>query len=57
LEWLLTVKERQKEEAMHMEDTQKLVSEIEMLRIVLYLVNMNRNITPQRQDRRMRRNS
>ena len=57
LERLLTVKERQKEEAMHMEDTQKLVTEIEMLRIVLYLVNMNRNITPQRQDRKMRRNS
>jgi methyl coenzyme M reductase beta subunit len=35
LERLLTVKERQKEEAMHMEDTQKLVTEIEMLRIVV----------------------
>jgi hypothetical protein len=56
LERLLKVKERQKEETMHMEDTQKLVTEIEMLRIVLYLVNMNRNIT-QHQDRRMRRNS
>jgi hypothetical protein len=38
LERLLQVKQRQKEEAMHMEDTQRLVAEIEMLKVVLYLV-------------------
>jgi hypothetical protein len=38
LEWLLRLKERQKEEAMYMEDTQRLVTkEIEMLKVVLYL--------------------
>jgi hypothetical protein len=41
LEWLLKIKERQKEEAMHMKDTQRLVTEIEMLQVVLYLVNRN----------------
>ena len=35
---LLEVKQRQKEEAMHIEDTQRLVTEIEMLKLVLYLV-------------------
>jgi hypothetical protein len=30
-----------KEEAMYMEDTQRLVTEIEMLKVVLYLVNRN----------------
>jgi hypothetical protein len=34
LELLLKVKERQKEEAMHMEDIQRLVTEIEMLKVV-----------------------
>jgi hypothetical protein len=29
--------QRQKEEAMHIEDTQRLVTEIEMLKVVLYL--------------------
>jgi hypothetical protein len=39
LERLLKVKERQKEEAMHIEDTQRLVTEeIEMLQVVYYLV-------------------
>jgi hypothetical protein len=38
---LLKVKQRQKEEAIHIEDTQRLVIEIEMLRVVLYLVNRN----------------
>jgi hypothetical protein len=38
---LLQVKQRQKEEAIHIEDTQRLVIEIEMLRVVLYLVNRN----------------
>ena len=41
LERLLKVKQRQKEEAMHIEDTQRLVTEIEMLHVVLYLVNRN----------------
>jgi hypothetical protein len=41
LERLLKVKQGQKEEAMHIEDTQRLVTEIEMLRVVLYLVNRN----------------
>jgi hypothetical protein len=39
LERLLGLKERQKEEAMHIEDTQRLVTEIEMLKVVLYLVH------------------
>jgi methyl coenzyme M reductase beta subunit len=38
LERLLQVKQKQKEEAMHIEDTQRLVTEIEMLKVVLYLV-------------------
>ena len=42
LEWLLKKKERAKEEAMHIEDTQRLVTEIEMLRIVLRLVRRER---------------
>ena len=37
LRQLLKVKQRQKEEAMHIEDTQRLVAEIEMLKVVLYL--------------------
>jgi hypothetical protein len=36
---LLGIKQRQKEEAMHIEDTQRLVTEIEMLKVVLYLVS------------------
>jgi hypothetical protein len=39
LERLLKVKQRQKEEAMHIEDTQRLVTEIEMLKVVLCLAN------------------
>ena len=42
LEWLLKKKEKAKEEAMHIEDTQRLVTEIEMLRIVLCLVRRER---------------
>ena len=38
LERLLQVKQRQKEEADHIEDTQRLVKEIEMLKVVLLLV-------------------
>jgi hypothetical protein len=41
LERLLKMKERQKEEAMYMEDTQRLITEIEMLKVVLYLVCRN----------------
>jgi len=36
---LLEIKQRQKEEAMHIEDTQRLVTEIAMLKVVLYLVS------------------
>ncbi|MDQ3562373.1 MAG: hypothetical protein M3382_05185 [Thermoproteota archaeon] len=43
LERLLKVKQRQKEEAIHIEDTQRLVTEIEMLKVVLYLVCRNRS--------------
>jgi hypothetical protein len=39
LEKLLKAKQRQKEEAMHIEDTQRSVTEIEMLKIILYLVS------------------
>jgi methyl coenzyme M reductase beta subunit len=39
---LLQVKQRQKEEADHIEDTQRLVTEIEILKVVLYLVSRNR---------------
>jgi len=35
---LLEVKQRQKEEAMHIEDKQRFVTEIEMLKVVLYFV-------------------
>jgi hypothetical protein len=38
LERLLKTKRRQKEEAMLMEDTQRLVTEIEMLKVVFHLV-------------------
>jgi hypothetical protein len=38
LERLLKRKQREKDEAMHMEDTQRLVTEIEMLKVVSYLV-------------------
>jgi hypothetical protein len=39
---LLEVKQRQKDEADHIEDTQRLVTEIEMLKVVLFLVCRNR---------------
>jgi hypothetical protein len=42
LERLLKRKEREKVEAMHIEDTQRLVTEIEMLRVILHLVSRNR---------------
>lgn len=40
LERLLKSKQRQKEEAMHVKDTQRLVTEIEMLKVLLYLVSI-----------------
>jgi hypothetical protein len=43
LERLLKAKEREKEEAMHIDDTQRLVTEIEMLKVVLYLVASRKN--------------
>jgi hypothetical protein len=43
LEQLLQVKEREKDEAMHIEDTERLVTEgIEMLKVVLYLIKGKR---------------
>jgi hypothetical protein len=36
---LLEIKQRQKEEAMHIEDMERLVTEVEMLKVVLYLVS------------------
>jgi hypothetical protein len=35
----LKAKQRQKEEAMHIEDIQRLVTEIEMLKVIWYLVS------------------
>ena len=45
LERLLKAKRRQKEEAMHIEDTQRLVTEIEMLKVVLYFSNLEPKAT------------
>lgn len=39
LERLLKITRRQKEEAMHIEDMQRFVTEVEMLKLVLYLVS------------------
>jgi hypothetical protein len=39
---LLQIKQGQKEEAMRIEDTERLVTEMEMLKVVLYLVSRNR---------------
>src|SRR5215212_12240484 len=36
---LLKLKEKQNEQAIHIEDTQRLVTEIEMLKVVLHLVS------------------
>jgi hypothetical protein len=43
LERLLQIKQRQKEEAERIEDTERLVTETEMLKVVLYLVLSSRN--------------
>ncbi|HEU4445348.1 MAG TPA: hypothetical protein VFR94_11810 [Nitrososphaeraceae archaeon] len=41
---LLQLKQRQKDEAMHIEDTQRLVTEeIEIIKVVLYLVARSRS--------------
>jgi hypothetical protein len=42
LRQLLEIKRRQKEEAMHIEDTERLVTEIEILKVVLFLVCRNK---------------
>jgi hypothetical protein len=41
LEQITKAKERQNEKARHIEDTERLVTEIEMLKVVLFLVNRN----------------
>jgi hypothetical protein len=40
----LQIKQRQKEEAMHIADTERLATEIEMLKVVLYLVRRERAV-------------
>jgi hypothetical protein len=42
LKRLLKIKQKQKEEAMHIEDTERLVTEIEMLKVVSYLVSRDK---------------
>lgn len=41
LEWLIRRKEREKKEAKYIWDTETLMTEIEMLKVLLYLVNRN----------------
>ena len=41
LEQIIKAKERENDKARHIEDTQRLVTEIEMLKVVLFLVNRN----------------
>ena len=38
LKRLLKIMQKQKEEAMHIEDTERLIAEIEMLKVVLYCI-------------------
>jgi hypothetical protein len=38
LKRLLKIMQKQKEEAMHIEDTERLITEIEMLKVVLYCI-------------------
>jgi methyl coenzyme M reductase beta subunit len=45
LEQIIKAKERQNEKARHVEDTQRLVTEIEMLKFVLFLVSRNNRRT------------
>jgi hypothetical protein len=42
LKRLLNVKQEQKEEAMNIEDTERLVTELKILKVVLFLVCRNR---------------
>jgi hypothetical protein len=51
---LLEVKQRQKEEADHIEDTQRLVTEIEMLKVVLFLVCRNRGKEQEKKEEKKR---
>jgi hypothetical protein len=46
----LKAKQRQKEEAMHIEDTQRLVTEIEILKVILYLVAEERRRSNKKDD-------
>jgi hypothetical protein len=39
---LLKIKQRRKEEAIQIEDTERLVTEIEILKVVLYLVSRDK---------------
>jgi hypothetical protein len=41
IEWLIRRKEREKKEAKYIWDTERLMAEIEMSKVVLYLVNRN----------------
>jgi hypothetical protein len=50
----LKVKQRQKEDAMRIEETQRLVTEIEMLKMVLYLVCRNNDMHTHRGDQQKR---
>jgi hypothetical protein len=42
----LKVKQRRNEEAMHIEDTERLVTKIEMLKVVLYVMVQKRKSGP-----------
>jgi hypothetical protein len=48
---LLEIKRRQKEEADHLEDTQRLVTEIEMLKAVLFLVCRDNRIRKEEEEK------
>jgi hypothetical protein len=45
LEQIIKAKERENDKARHIYDIQRLVTEIEMLKFVLYLVNRNMHIS------------
>jgi hypothetical protein len=42
LDQIIKAKEREKEKARHIEDTERLVTEIEILKVILFLVGRNR---------------
>jgi hypothetical protein len=48
---LLEIKQRRKEEADHLEDTQRLVTEIEMLKVVLFLVCRDNRIRKEEEEK------